>query len=213
MKNILGKVTPTIAAVAVSTVLAAGGGAYAATQITSGQIKDHTITQADLSKRAVQVMQHQSLRDRQDKVQQGVGQVKRQVNQVQGQVQDVKGQVDGIAGLKGAVYRVETYKNGGGGSATVACADDDAVSQTYTAISGGYSASTVETQPGNEFHATASFPGRMDWDTNQPKDGRLDGWIVLGSDKSAPAGVPLKVWALCVPNTSITVDQVPPLGN
>ena len=58
---------------------------------------------------------------------------------------------------------------------------------------------------------SSSFPGRMDWSTNTPKPGRLDGWIVqfggnagAASDK-APEKV--KVWALCVPGASIPVNQ------
>src|SRR4051794_12667159 len=47
-------------------------------------------------------------------------------------------------GLTGAKFRVENYQNGGGGSATVACANDDAKSQKYTAIAGGVQGSTVD---------------------------------------------------------------------
>ena len=212
MKKILGKSAPTIAAVAVSAVLSAGGGAYAASQITGAQIKDHTISQADLTKRAVQVMQHQSLRDRQAQVQRGLNQVTKKVTQVQKTANDAKtsAQAAQKAGLTGAIYRVENYTNGGGGSATVACADKDAVSQRYTAIAGGVQGSTVSSQSANGFAVTSSFPGRMDWGTNQPKmkaDGtpRLDGWIVLGN--AVHTGT-LKVWALCVPTTDIPVQTV-----
>lgn len=111
----------------------------------------------------------------------------------------------GPSGLAGAVYRVENYTNGGGGSATVACADDDATSQQYTAIAGGVQGSTVDTQSADGFTVTSSFPGRMDWDTNKPKQDRLDGWIVLGNGQYTST---LKVWALCVPNTDITVQTV-----
>ena len=52
---------------------------------------------------------------------------------------------------------------------------------------------------------TASFPGRIDWNTGEPKAGRLDGWIILGNGKATDN---LKVWALCVPTTSIPVDTV-----
>lgn len=48
MWKIIGKVTPTAAAIAVATVLSAGGGAFAAAQITGAQIKNHTITAADV---------------------------------------------------------------------------------------------------------------------------------------------------------------------
>jgi len=108
-------------------------------------------------------------------------------------------------GLSGAVYRVENYTNGGGGSATVACDDDPAVSQQYTAISGGVQGGTVASQSADGFAVNSSFPGRMDWDTGAPKADRLDGWIVLGN--GAYTGT-LKVWALCVPNTSIAAQTV-----
>jgi hypothetical protein len=112
---------------------------------------------------------------------------------------------DGKDGLVGAVYRVENYKNGGGGSATVACADDAATSQKYTAIAGGVQGSTVADQSASGFAVSSSFPGRMDWDTNTPKPNRLDGWIVLGNGQYTGT---LKVWALCVPTSSIPVQQV-----
>ena len=107
----------------------------------------------------------------------------------------------------GAVYRVASYSNGGGGRATVACADTDAESQQYTAISGG---AHVEVAAGhtNTEPITSSFPGRMDWSTNTPKPGRLDGWIVNFGNGEAPStgNGSLEIWALCVPTTSIPVD-------
>jgi hypothetical protein len=119
---------------------------------------------------------------------------------------------DGTDGLTGAIYRVANYVNGGGGDATVACADDAQESQKYTAISGGVQAGHAQAGydvPANEFAVTASFPGRMNWETGEPKADRLDGWIVLGNGKYTDN---LKVWALCVPNTSI-LTQVVDLNN
>ncbi len=111
--------------------------------------------------------------------------------------------------LRGAVYRVENYQNGGGGDATVACAKNDATSQKYTAIAGGVQAGHTGSEPGhtgaNAFSVSASFPGRMDWSTGTPKPGRLDGWIVLGNGQYTDN---LKVWALCLPTSSIPVHQV-----
>jgi hypothetical protein len=110
----------------------------------------------------------------------------------------------GTDGLVGAKYRTMTYLNGGGGSATVACADDAVESQKYTAISGGVQGSesgVSEKQTG--FLVSSSFPGRMNWDTGKPRPGRLDGWIVFGNSQYTST---LTVWALCVPNTSIGVD-------
>ena len=110
---------------------------------------------------------------------------------------------DGSDGLAGAVYRTLTYTNGGTGSATVACADTTEESMKYTAISGGVQGSTDSTQSPDAFAVTSSFPGRMNWDTGTPREGRLDGWIVLGNGQYTET---LTVWALCVPNTSIPVD-------
>jgi hypothetical protein len=106
------------------------------------------------------------------------------------------------ASLRGAVYRVENYKNGGGGDATVACANDEATSQKYTAIAGGVEAGHTGT---NGFSVTASFPGRMDWSAGTPKPNRLDGWIVLGNGQYTDN---LKVWALCIPTNDIPVHQI-----
>ena len=50
----------------------------------------------------------------------------------------------------------------------------------------------------------------MDWDTGAPKPNRLDGWIVqFGGFGTDPVVHPLKVkvWALCLPDTSIPVVQ------
>ncbi|WP_243059071.1 collagen-like protein [Nocardioides sp. SR21] len=126
----------------------------------------------------------------------------------------------GPNGLLGAVYRVANYTNGGGGIATVACADTLAESANYTAISGGAFVQVVDgtgtvvsshTEP-----MTSSFPGRMNWsfgsdsqDNNTPQAGRLDGWIVKFGNGVAPTsqeGDVLQVWALCVPNASIPVE-------
>jgi hypothetical protein len=112
-------------------------------------------------------------------------------------------------GLAGAVYRYNNYPNGisPGGIATVECGDTDAVSETYVAVDGG-----VEVGTGTGFPTTsdlastsqslpiaASFPGVMDWTTNSPDAGRLDGWIVqteVGYDANDTSAT---VWALCVP--------------
>jgi hypothetical protein len=105
------------------------------------------------------------------------------------------------AGMAGAVYRVEHYANGigSGGVATVACANNDTTSQQYVAISGG-----IEADPGtnlatiNPLAVAASFPGRMDWTTNTPKPGRLDGWVIQLAPGSASDATG-SVWALCAP--------------
>ena len=45
----------------------------------------------------------------------------------------------------------------------------------------------------------------MDWSTNEPKENRLDGWVVYFGNGDAPTASSgtLEVWALCVPTTSI----------
>src|ERR1700754_1050106 len=103
-------------------LFAAGGmsTAVAAKMITGAQIKDGSIHSVDLSDGV-----NNKLEKHTDNV--SVGQ----------QGPAGKDGKDGKDGLAGAIYRVENYKNGGGGDATVACADDPAVSQTYTAIAGG----------------------------------------------------------------------------
>lgn len=103
----------------------------------------------------------------------------------------------GASGLEGAIYRVTEYANGGGGSATTACADTNEESMKYVAIAGGVQGSrsgVTEKQDG--FLVSSSFPGRMDWSTGTPKPGRLDGWIVFGNSQHTDT---LRVWALCVP--------------
>lgn len=184
---------PTIAAVVV-----AGGAATAGSMITSAQIQNGAVHTADLHKGAVTSW----------KIANGtIG------------MQDLSSAT--IAGLTptqaaplakpvldGAVYRVANYTAGGGGYATVACGDTDAVSQKYTAISGG--AYQARFNPDGSFlddnnypGIGQSFPGRMDWATNKPKPARLDGWIIKFNGQDATT---LQIWALCVPNTSIQVQ-------
>jgi hypothetical protein len=132
---------------------------------------------------------------------------------------DGKNGADGAPGLKGdkglsgLVTRHYDYIKGAdypgagsGGIATVACDDDPAVSQTKVAIGGGVqflnvgrNAGTLENAYVGETHITDSFPGRMDWSTNTPKPGRLDGWIVRLNNTPA---VDMRVWVTCVTATS-----------
>lgn len=108
--------------------------------------------------------------------------------------------------FNGAILRSLTYTNGGGGDATVACADTEEESQQYVAVAGGVTAdvpSTTTTMNG-DFDVAASFPGRMNWETGQPKEGRLDGWVILGAGGHSDT---LTVWALCVPADSVEVQS------
>ena len=112
--------------------------------------------------------------------------------------------------LHGAYYSVANYDVGdtnGGAIATVACEK-----QTDTAISGGVQTLQLGSNGiQNNVPVSSSFPGRMDWSTNTPREGRLDGWIVQfgGNSSSTDLGSPqyAKVWALCVPGLNVPVNQ------
>src|SRR5262245_14933512 len=87
---------------------------------------------------------------------------------------------------------------GPGGVATVACSSQDKV-----AVSGGWfmrdgaSEKMDSYVPGldNGAGVIASFPGRMNWDTNEPKPNRLDGWIVRFN---AHPATDVTLYAVCV---------------
>jgi hypothetical protein len=115
----------------------------------------------------------------------------------------------GASGLEGAYYAVAKYDVGdtnGGAVATVACK-----ATTDVAISGGVQTLAAGTNglAGN-VPVSSSFPGRMDWSTNTPIAGRLDGWIVQfgGNSSSTSLGDPHyeDIYALCVPGADIPVD-------
>ncbi len=129
---------------------------------------------------------------------------------------------DGKDGLLGAFYATAFYNAGDtntGAIATVAC---DANSSAFTAIAGGVQVTGLDAgASARNTPVSSSFPGRMDWDglddiagnadDNTPRANRLDGWIVqFGGNAGATADKDpqkVKVWALCVPNTSIPVHQ------
>ena len=87
---------------------------------------------------------------------------------------------------------------GPGGVATVACS-----SQSKVAVSGGWfmrdgaSEKMDSYVPGldNGAGVVASFPGRMNWETNEPKPDRLDGWIVRFN---AHPATDVTLYAVCV---------------
>jgi hypothetical protein len=106
--------------------------------------------------------------------------------------------------LRGAFEAVEQYQGNVGdrGIATVACSHNNAVSKKYIAMSGGASetnGTTDMTVVGDTaLPIIASFPGRMDWTTNEPMPGRTDGWIIqIGTQGEQDPN--MQVWALCVP--------------
>jgi hypothetical protein len=121
--------------------------------------------------------------------------------------------LQGKPGLTGAFYATAFYNAGDtneGAIATVAC---DATKTDYVAISGGVQVLGLdEGANSRNTPVSSSFPGRMDWGTNAPKPGRLDGWIVQfgGNAGATPDKAPekIKVWALCVPGASIPVNQI-----
>ena len=93
----------------------------------------------------------------------------------------------------------------------MAC-DADTTKTNYVAISGGVQVLGLDAGANSRnTPVSSSFPGRMDWNTNTPKPGRLDGWIVqFGGNAGATSDKDpekVKVWALCVPGASIPVNQ------
>lgn len=110
----------------------------------------------------------------------------------------------GASGFAGSFYSVQTYNEtiGVGAIATAACdPNSDSNSQNYVAISGGVQdtdSGTDMTTNDNQVAVAASFPGRMDWNTDKPKPFRTDGWIVQFAHVGAQDNN-LVVWALCVP--------------
>jgi hypothetical protein len=186
---------------AVFGVLAITSGAFAAKHhyliTSSNQIKKGAVSRSDLSKRARKALQgrlgHQG----------PIGpQGPKGDNGLAGP-RGPKGDTGapGDSYLHGAYYSVAYYDKGdtnGGAIATVACK-----AQTDTAISGGVSTvDYTKTVPVGQ-----SFPGRMDWSTNTPKPGRLDGWIVQFASQNGSAPVKVKVWALCAPGLNVPVNQ------
>lgn len=192
-------------------VLAITSGAFAANHYlitSSSQIKNGVISASDLSSAARKALKGQKGAQGQKGDTGATG------------AQGLKGETGadgpkgdkGESGLTGAFYATAFYNAGNtnaGAIATVAC---DAAKTDYVAISGGVQVLGLDVGANSRnTPVSSSFPGRMDWATNAPKPGRLDGWIVqfggnagATSDKD-PAKV--KVWALCVPGASIPVNQ------
>lgn len=237
MRNIIGKVAPTAAAVAVATVLSAGGGAYAAHLIGSGDIKDGAvrspdihnggIQQVDLAPSVVKKLNAKSKPGPKGATgATGATGAKGATGARGAQGPAGKNGVDGKNGkdgLDGAFYSVSYYDGNDVNAGAIATAGCDSVSGSqpagtagtdFVAIAGG--SETLGLNGDKDIaHNTPvadSFPGRMDWTTNAPQAGRLDGWVIqfggnAQSDKTndkpdvAPDGV--KIWALCVPSSSI----------
>ena len=120
----------------------------------------------------------------------------------------------GIPGFAGAFYATALYNAGdtnAGAIASVACNADPAKTD-YVAISGGVQVLGLDDGANSRnTPVSSSFPGRMDWATGKPKAGRLDGWIIqFGGNAGATSDKhpeKVKVWALCVPNMNVPVNQ------
>lgn len=196
--KLLGKAA-TIAVPTIAAVVVAGGAATAGSLITSAQIRNGAVHTVDIHNGAVTG----------PKIADGTITTKDLSPAALAGLTPAQAAAPLAAKpLDGAIYRVANYTNGGGGYATVACGDTDAVSQKYTAISGGaYQArfdGTGHFVDDNNYPAIdQSFPGRMDWSTSKPKPNRLDGWVVKFGGQDATT---LQVWALCVPTTAIQVQ-------
>lgn len=171
-----------------------GGTATAASLITSAQIKDNTVQSVDIKDGTIRPrdLNGNALKSIQRGPKGDAG-----VAGVAG-APGAKG-AKGDSGLLGAYYAVAKYDVGdtnGGAIATVGCS-----AVTDVAISGG-----VEViNPAKNVPVGTSRPGRMDWTTNTPKAGRLDGWIVQFASQNATAPEKVNVWALCVPGAIIPV--------
>jgi hypothetical protein len=187
-------------------VLAVTSGAFAANHYlitSSSQIKNGTIAASDLSSAARKALQGQ-------KGSTGAAGPHGHAG-AQGPKGDPGAQgPQGPAGVSG--YEVKTWRYskddansdagpryvgvGSGAIATVAC------SPGKVALGGGYRFTSAGD---NGFHSqaisdgsgiVASFPGRMDWDTNTVKPNNNTGWIVQVNDKVNAADMTLYV--ICV---------------
>jgi hypothetical protein len=199
---------PGIATIAISAAVLTlvAGGASAATLIGSNQIKDDSVRSVDIQDGTIHG------RDLTDSLNADLSKPGPKGDTGAQGVQGPQGPVGlqgpvGPQSLNGTVYRVAHYTGGanGGAIATVACADDNATSQQYIAISGGVQIINADgddsvTNDSNVAVAD-SFPGRMNF-TDDPagyttKAGRLDGWIVRFGDNTKSAAQ-VNVWAICV---------------
>ena len=205
---------PAIAGAVLVIAVIGGGTATAANLVTSQDVKDDSLRSRDVHNGSLKV---KDLTQRAvDTLQTGGASGATGAKGATG-AQGPKGD-KGANGLLGAFYATAFYNVGdtnAGAIATVAC---DPTSTAFTAISGGVQVlgigdtqGEIEAANSRNTPVSSSFPGRMDWSTNSPKPNRLDGWIVqFGGNAGATSDkdpVKVKVWALCVPDTSLPVVQ------
>jgi hypothetical protein len=182
----------TIALGAIVATVGIAGTAGAASLITSAQIKDGAVMNRDIHRGTIS----------ENRLDRGVVDKGDAGENGRDGAQGAKGDT-GSNGMLGAYQAVAKYNAGdtnAGAIATVACKNPN-----DTAISGGVKVG----DPSKNTPVSSSFAGRMDWSTNQPKDGRLDGWIVQFGGGVAPETA--DVFAVCVPNlhvdTHVTYSQ------
>jgi hypothetical protein len=193
----------------IAVALAGSGSAVAANAITGKDVKNGSLTGADVKNRSLSTSDLSTAAISSLKGQTGAtgatgatGPAGAPAPSVLGsaQLKGDKGEA-GPSGLEGAFYSVAYYDKGDtneGAIATVSCDADNDKSQEYIAISGGVQTIGV----GDSTPVASSFPGRMDWSTNKPKPGRLDGWIVQFAGAPGQAPLQVKVWALCIKNSA-----------
>ncbi|MEQ6902631.1 hypothetical protein [Nocardioides sp. YIM 152588] len=180
---------PVVAGAAVLTLLGGVGGAVAANEINSRSIEDNSIRSVDIKDGTIRKADLTERARTQFSAQAG-----RPVTEV----------------LQGAYYSVANYNAGNtnaGAIATVACKD-----VTDVAISGGVQVLGLgEGANSRNTPVSSSFPGRMDWSTNTPREDRLDGWIVqFGGNAGATSDVSpenVKIWTLCVPGADVVAEE------
>jgi hypothetical protein len=208
---------PALAGTVLVVAVIGAGTATAASLVTSHDVQDNSLRSVDVKDGSLRV---QDLTDRAVKTLQKVGPKGATGDTGAKGATGAKGDKGekGANGLQGAFYATAFYNVGdtnAGAIATVAC---DATSTAFTAISGGVQVlgiggtqGEIDAANSRNTPVSSSFPGRMDWSTNSPKANRLDGWIVqFGGNAGATSDkdpLKVKVWALCVPDTSIPVVQ------
>ena len=208
---------PAIAGAVLVIAVIGGGTATAANLVTSKDVKDNSLQSVDVEDGSLRV---KDLTYRAVKTLQQVGPKGATGDTGAKGATGAKGDKGdkGANGLLGAFYATAFYNVGdtnAGAIATVAC---DPTSTAFTAISGGVQVlgiggtqGEIDAANSRNTPVSSSFPGRMDWSTNSPKPNRLDGWIVqFGGNAGATSDkdpLKVKVWALCVSDTSIPVVQ------
>jgi len=192
----LGALLALIIALVVSVVV--GGPSNAAALITGRDIKNESVTGADIKPQSLGLKKFSPF-------------VANRILNPHGKpgTNGTDGE-DGHDGVFGAYYSQAFYNVGdtnAGAIATVACSN-----VTDVALSGGVEVLGLDAGANSRnTPVSSSFPGRMNWDTNTPREGRLDGWIVQfggnAGEVSDKAPEKVRVWALCLPGADIPVVE------